>query len=90
MALTMRPAGLSSPAFAHLRDWVVCNNGEAVGRIYEAVATPAEYRWFWSMTLIVDWRLGIVTNGKVASLEEAKTQWRKSWEAAAQLRSRLA
>jgi hypothetical protein len=30
------------------------------------------------MTLLVDWRLGIVTSGKVATLDEAKARFRES------------
>jgi hypothetical protein len=78
MALTMRPTGLSSPAFAHLQDWTILEDGETVGRIYESVGTPPEYRWYWSMMLLVDWRSGIVRNGSVATLDEAKAQLRGS------------
>jgi hypothetical protein len=56
MAFTVRPTGLASPAFAHLQDWTILEDGKTVGRIYEAVGKPPEYRLFWSMMLLVDWR----------------------------------
>jgi len=33
--------------------------------------TLPELRWFWSITVYVDPKRGIITNGRVASLEEA-------------------
>ena len=30
------------------------------------------------MALLIDWRLSIVTNGKVATLEEAKARFKES------------
>jgi hypothetical protein len=36
-------------------------------------------RWFWSITEHVDPALGIVTNGRVPSLEEAKARFESSW-----------
>ncbi len=70
--LTMRPTRLSSPAYKDEYDVVIYDDRKAVGRIYEVggIGTPADVRWFWSMTLLVDWRAGIVTNGRVATLEE--------------------
>jgi hypothetical protein len=38
----------------------------------------SDVRWFWSMTVLVDWRLGIVTWRKVATLDEAKARFRES------------
>ena len=52
MALTLRPTGLASPAYQHLQDWTVLDDGQEVGRIYDdgsASAPPAELRWFWSI-----------------------------------------
>jgi hypothetical protein len=47
MALTLRPTGLASPAFAHLADWCVYDDGESIGRIYERHAPfRPELAWF--------------------------------------------
>jgi hypothetical protein len=81
MALTMRPTGLSSPAYKDDIDFVIYDDGEAVGRIYEigGIGTPPDVQWFWSMTLLVAWRPGVVTSGKIATLEEAKARFRESY-----------
>jgi hypothetical protein len=65
MPLTMRPTG-----------------GRLVyGRIYEdaSASTPADLRWFWSVTMYVDPKAGIITSGKVATLDEAKAQFETAW-----------
>jgi hypothetical protein len=55
----------------------VCCGGWSVGRIYETRGGPDNLRWFWSMTVT-----GPMTRSdRVASLEEAKAQLRKSWDA---------
>jgi hypothetical protein len=76
----MRPTGLSSPAYKDDFDVVIYDDSEAVGRIYEigGAGTPPDVRWFWSMFLQVDWRAGIVTSGKVATLGEAKARFKQS------------
>ena len=58
MTLTMRPTGLSSPAYQDEFDVSIYKDGEAVGRIYECggIGMPPDIRWFWSITLLVDWR----------------------------------
>jgi hypothetical protein len=43
-----------------------------IGRFYEDRHTLPELRWFWSITIYVDPALGVTTNGRVPSLEEAK------------------
>jgi hypothetical protein len=54
MAFTVRPTGLASPCLCPY--WTILEDGKTVGRIYEAVGKPPEYRLFWSMMLLVDWR----------------------------------
>jgi hypothetical protein len=39
-----------------------------------------ELRWFWSITIYVDPKLGITTSGRAATIECAKEQFRQSWE----------
>ena len=68
MALTLRPTGLGSGAD---------KDRLAVGRIYETRGGPDNLRWFWSMTVN-----GPMTRAdRVATLEEAKAQFQKSWDA---------
>jgi hypothetical protein len=79
MALALRPTGLKSPAFADWADYCVVEDGQVIGRMYEDRHAPADYRWFWSITEHIDPALGIVTNGRVPNLEEAKARFRASW-----------
>jgi hypothetical protein len=80
MALSLRPPGLRSPAFADWADYNVIEDGKVVGRIYEDRHTPAAYRWFWSVTAFHgDPCFGITTNARVPTLDEAKAQFREAW-----------
>jgi hypothetical protein len=72
MPLTPRPTGLSSPAYGDKLDYVVCEDGKVIGRIYEDWHTLPDLRWFWSIAVYVDRRLGIITSGRAASLETHK------------------
>ena len=76
----MRPTGLGHGVYKDDFDVVIYDDGEAVGRIYEVggIGTPPDVRWFWSITLHVDGRLGVVTSGKVTTLEEAKARFQES------------
>jgi hypothetical protein len=78
--LTLRPTALSSPAYRHWLDYIVVEDGRAIGRMYEDRHAKAELRWFWSITVYVDPMRGIITSGRAATLEEAKTQFRASWQ----------
>jgi len=77
--LFLRPSGLSSPAYQDQLDYVVIEDGQIIGRMYEDPHAPAEVRWFWSITEYVDPALRITTNGRVPSLDEAKARFRVSW-----------
>jgi hypothetical protein len=44
-------------------------------------------RRFWSITVIIDSRLGIVTNGRAATLDQAKGKFRDSWDRVRRIRS---
>jgi hypothetical protein len=66
-----------SPVYEHRLDYVVLSGGWTIGRIYEEVGGPPEYKWSWAFQM----------NGpigkrydRVASLEEAKEQLRGAWE----------
>jgi hypothetical protein len=45
---------------------MILDDGEPVGRLYEdaSAGTPAGLRWFWSVTVYVNPKAGIVTSGK--------------------------
>jgi hypothetical protein len=78
--LTLRPTGLSSPAFRDWLDYVIVEDGRDVGRLYEDRQTLPDLRWFWSITIYVDPKPGITTSGRAATIERAKEQFRQSWE----------
>ena len=42
--LTLRPTGLSSPAYRDWLDYVIVEDGRDVGRLHEKVAALAEQR----------------------------------------------
>jgi hypothetical protein len=66
MPLKLRPTGLGSAI-----------DEDRIGRIYQTRGGPDSLRWFWSMTVN-----GPVTRAdRVATLEEAKAQFQKSWDA---------
>ena len=78
--LTLRPTGLSSPAYRDLVDHIVIQDDRAVGRIYEDRQTLPDLRWFWPITVYVDPKQGINTSGRAASLDEAKAQFLSNWQ----------
>jgi hypothetical protein len=81
MSLFLRRTGLSSPVYADKADYCVIEDGKVIGRIYEDLYTPPDVRWFWSITAFhVDPRLEIITHGRVPTLDEAKAQFKSSWE----------
>jgi hypothetical protein len=82
MGLTLRRTSLErSPAFAHLEDWDVLNDGKPIGRIYEkhAPAQP-EFTWFWSITAYVEPRSGLRTSGMTETFDAGKAAFRDTWE----------
>ena len=80
MPLTLRPTGLSSPVYADQPDYIVCEDGKAVKRMYEDRHTPPDLRWFWSITVYINPKLGITTSGRAASIEDAKAQFLTNWQ----------
>jgi hypothetical protein len=78
--LTLRRSGLSSPAYRDWLDYVIVEDGRDVGRIYEDRHSKPELRWFWSITVYVNPKLGIKTSGRAPSLDEAKAQFLTSWQ----------
>jgi uncharacterized protein (DUF736 family) len=77
MPLTMRPTGLGSGIDKNRPDYAVCTGEWEVGRIYQTRGGPESLRWFWSLTIT-----GPMTrSNRVATLDEAKAQFQKSWNA---------
>jgi hypothetical protein len=64
MPLTLRPTALSSPAYRDWADYIVREDSRAVGRIYKDRHTLPGLRWFWSITMYVNPKLGITTSGR--------------------------
>jgi hypothetical protein len=64
MPLSLRRTDLSSPVYADKADYCVIEDGKVVGRIYEDLYTPADVRWFWSITAFhIDPALGPLQTG---------------------------
>jgi hypothetical protein len=81
-ALTLRRTRIEqSPAFAHLEDWDVLDDGKPVGRIYEKhVRASPDQAWFWSITEYAEPRSGLPTSGTTETFEAAKAAFRKNWD----------
>jgi hypothetical protein len=58
MPLTLRPAGLSSPAYRDWLDYVIVEDGRDVGRLHEDRHSGPELRWFWAISIYVNPRVG--------------------------------
>ena len=76
MALKMRPTGLGAGIDKDRQDFTTYNGEWAVGRIYETRGGPDHLRWFWSFTVTCP----LTRSDRVSTLEEAKAQFRKSWD----------
>jgi hypothetical protein len=65
------------------RDWldytIVEDGRRDVSRLYEDRHSRPDLRWFWSITIYFAPKLGITTNGREASLNEAKEQFLRNW-----------
>ena len=72
MHLSMRKTGLSSPAYADW-DYVVCEGGREIARIYEDRHVRPELRWYWSLTVLGAGHTG-TASVRVPTLEQAKAQ----------------
>jgi hypothetical protein len=77
MPLKMRPTGLGSGIDKDRADYTVFTGEWEVGRIYETRGGPDNLRWFWSVTV----NGPMTRSDRVATLEEAKAQFQKSWDA---------
>jgi hypothetical protein len=75
--LKLCPTGLGSGIDKDRPDYTVVIGEWEVVRIYGARGGPDNLRWFWSMTV----NGPMTRSDKVATLEEAKAQFQKSWNA---------
>ena len=72
-----RSTGLGSGIDKDRPDYTVYCGRWDVARIYETRGGPDSLRWFWSMTV----NGPMTRSDRVATLEEAKAQFQKSWDA---------
>ena len=81
MPLTLRPTAIGTPpAFQHLKDYCVFEDGEKIGHIYEVhAARSPEQAWPWSITALIPNPTGDPTNGHAATFEDAKAQFQEHW-----------
>jgi hypothetical protein len=77
LALKLRPAGLSSGIDKDRADYTVFTGDWEIGRIYQTRGGPESLRWFSSLIITGP----TMRADRVASLEEAKAQFQKSWDA---------
>jgi hypothetical protein len=82
MALTLRTTGLPPCVYPQQKDYTVFQDSRPIGRLYEDPAAGArhELRWCWAITVVVDARAGVRTEGWTASFEEAKAHFQENWE----------
>ena len=78
--LSLRSTGLSPPIYRDQLDYEVLEDGRPIGRMYEDLHALPTLRWFWSITVFVGDRPGVTTNGRVATLTEAKARFVENWE----------
>ena len=78
MALTMRPAGLSSAIDKDRGDYTVFCGEWNIGRIYEVRGGPEHLRWFWALHFPSKPE-NLRTDNRVATLEAAKAEFEASW-----------
>ena len=78
MALTTRPAGLSSGIDQDCADYTVFCGEWNIGRIYEVRGGPEHLRWFWSLHFPSK-QESLRTDNRVATLEAAKAEFEVSW-----------
>ena len=80
MPLKLRPTGLSSGIDQDRTDYTVFCGEWNIGRIYEVRGGPEHLRWFWALHFPSKPE-SLRTDNRVATLDEAKAQFQKSWDA---------
>jgi uncharacterized protein (DUF736 family) len=77
MPLKLRATGLGSGIDKDRPDYPVYSGEWEIGRIYQTRGGPESLRWFSSLIITGP----TMRADRVASLEEAKAQFQKSWDA---------
>ena len=77
MALKLRPTGLGAGIDKDRRTTPSTLASGRSAASTKVVGGPDRLRWFWSMTV----NGPMTRSGRVATLEEARAQLRKSWDA---------
>jgi hypothetical protein len=80
MPLKLRPTGLGSGTYKDNVDYSVFSGEWNIGRIYEVRGGPEHLRWFWALHFPSKPE-SLRTDSRVATLDEAKAQFQKSWDA---------
>ena len=78
VALTMRPAGLSSGIDEDRADYTVFCGEWNIGRIYDVRGGPEHLRWFWALHFSPASR-SLRADNRAATLEAAKAEFEASW-----------
>jgi len=77
MPSKLRPTGLGSGIDKNWPDYTVVTGESEVGRIYQTRGGPDSLRWIWSLTI----NCPTTRSDRVATLNDAKAQFQKSWDA---------
>ena len=80
MTLFLRPTDLGSAVDKRRKDYGVFSREWRIGQIYEIRGAPNHLRWFWALNGILGKPVGLRTDDRAATLEEAKEQLRESWD----------
>jgi hypothetical protein len=78
--LTLRPTGLSSPAYRDWLDYVIVEDGRDVGRLCEDRHSRPDLRWFWAISIYVNPKLGILRAGARLAWTRPKPSFRRAGE----------
>jgi hypothetical protein len=82
LLLKLRPTGLGHGVYKDNVDYNVFSGEWLIGRIYERNGFPDEVRFFWSLHGVALTRPpGIHTDGHAPTLDDARANFQKSWDA---------
>ena len=74
MSLNFRLIGSQST-----NDFEVSSGDFPVGRLYEESEAPRQLRWYWTINGVRAGRSIMRTDGRAATLDEAKVQLTENW-----------